>query len=178
MQTWKRKFAHQIKTSLKSEVIGLGFPAHIVHNCARTAKDTIPVNIERILIKSLNIFIYSRFVWKDWKVFESTWDKNIGILWHTVMPDCWWCYLLWRQSFNFETLKSFFLSEEKCSVVLHKVFEEPCTKLWLAFNHANETLFHYTIKLLEGDDCYAAGLANILISKRSWLQGTNTLCMF
>lgn len=32
-------------------------------------------------------------------------------------------------------LKSFFLSEDKCPVVLRTMFEDPLTELWLAFVH-------------------------------------------
>ncbi|KAJ8019012.1 hypothetical protein HOLleu_42658 [Holothuria leucospilota] len=51
----------------------------------------------------------------------------------------------------YEPLQSFFLSEDKCPVVLRRMFEDLCTEQWLAFMHVNMSLFHNTIKRLEGE---------------------------
>lgn len=56
----------KVKDSLQREVIGLGCPAHIIHNATRTALDTIPIDVEYTFSqKYLDIFIFLQFEWKD-----------------------------------------------------------------------------------------------------------------
>lgn len=58
--------------------------------------------------------------------------------------------------------KPFFLSEEKCPVVLQRMFEDSLTEMWLAFSHGNLAIFSDTIKKLEGQDYCAVEYAAIL----------------
>ena len=55
-----------------------------------------------------------------------------------------------------------FLSEEKCPVVLRRLFEDPMTELWLAFVQGNLAIFHEGIKMVEGQDRCAVESAAIL----------------
>ncbi|CAJ1074328.1 uncharacterized protein LOC128438617 isoform X2 [Xyrichtys novacula] len=59
-------------------------------------------------------------------------------------------------------LKSFFLSEDKCPVVLRRIFEDPNTELWLSFALGNLGIFSDTIEKLEGQDRCAVESAAIL----------------
>jgi hypothetical protein len=45
----------KIKSQLNRNIIGLGCNAHIIHNCAKTAFDSISVGIEALVLK---IFVY------------------------------------------------------------------------------------------------------------------------
>lgn len=63
-------------------------------------------------------------------------------------------------------LKSFFVSEDKCPVVLRTMFEDPLTELWLAFVHENLTVFSDTIKMLEGQDRCAVESTAKLTARR------------
>lgn len=63
----------------------------------------------------------------------------------------------------YPALKSFFLSEEKCPVMLKKWFSDPCTLLWMNFAHATLPLFHDVIIKTEGEDV-AAVESSILLS--------------
>lgn len=153
----------KVKMSLRREVIGLGCPAHIVHNCAQTARDTIPVDVESTLSK---IFGYFHIITvrverlKSFCEYVGQEYQNIlgysNVRWLSMLP------ALERILQLYESLKSFSLSEEKCLVLLHKIFENPCTELWLAFIHASMTLFDDTIKSLEGDDRCAVESVDIL----------------
>lgn len=71
------------------------------------------------------------------------------------------CSLLWKVLKMYAPLKSF-LSEEKCPVVLQRIFQDPLTEMWLAFAHGNLTIFSDTIKMLEGQDSCAVESAAIL----------------
>ena len=52
----------------------------------------------------------------------------------------------------FEPLKSFFLSEAKCPVVLKNFFEDPLSELWLWFIHNQLVLFNAAVLNMEGDN--------------------------
>ncbi|KAM3862309.1 interphotoreceptor matrix proteoglycan 2 [Diretmus argenteus] len=102
----------KVKDSLQREVIGLGCPAHIIHNATRTALGLIPLDVEVLKM--------------------------------------------------YAPLKAFFLSEDKCPIVLRRIFEDPLTELWLAFAHGNLSMFSDSIKQLEGQDRCAVESAAIL----------------
>lgn len=51
----------------------------------------------------------------------------------------------------YEPLKSYFLSIDKCPIVLQTIFEDPSSELWLMFLHNQSSMFHKTILAIEGD---------------------------
>lgn len=161
----------KVRRALQREVLGLGCPAHIVHNCARTALDTIPVDVEYILNKIFGYFhIFTVRVerLKSFCEFVGQEYQNIlghsNVRWLSMLP------ALERILMLYEPLKSFFLSEEKCPVVLRKTFEDPTTELWLTFIHSTMSLFHDTIKSLEGQDRCAVESAEILNTLKTKLS--------
>ncbi|GBO26811.1 hypothetical protein AVEN_169302-1 [Araneus ventricosus] len=44
---------HRLKNSLEREINGIGCGAHIVHNCVQTAVDSLPIDIEALLVEDL-----------------------------------------------------------------------------------------------------------------------------
>ena len=46
----------KVKNAVQREVIGLGCPAHIIHNATRTAMDTLPIDVEYLLTKIFGYF--------------------------------------------------------------------------------------------------------------------------
>jgi hypothetical protein len=54
--------SNKSKSQLSIKKIGFGCNAHIIPNCAKTASDSMPVDIEVLLRKSLGIFTYTRLV--------------------------------------------------------------------------------------------------------------------
>ncbi|GBM60523.1 hypothetical protein AVEN_260008-1 [Araneus ventricosus] len=47
---------HRLKNSLGREINGIGCGAHIVHNCVQTAVDSLPIDIEALLVKIYKYF--------------------------------------------------------------------------------------------------------------------------
>ncbi|KAG0727846.1 hypothetical protein GWK47_033760 [Chionoecetes opilio] len=133
----------KVKDSLQREVIGLGCPAHIIHNTARTALDMVPFDVEYLLTKIFGYFhIFTVHVER-----LKTFCDFVGQEYYNILGHCnvrWLSMLpaLERVLQMYAPLKSFFLSEEKSPVVLRKFFEDPFTELWLAFVHGNLGIFN------------------------------------
>ena len=162
----------KVKTALQREVIGLGCPAHIVHNTCRTAMDTIPVDVEHLLRKVYGYFhIYTVRVeaLKDFcdfvgEAYQTIFSRST-MRWLSMLP------AVERILQMYAPLKSCFLSLEKCSAVLRKLLDDPLTKLWVTFAHANLTLFSGTIRQLESQDCCAVKTGEKLKSLGIVLRG-------
>jgi hypothetical protein len=52
----------KFKSQLNRIIIGFSCKTHAIHNCAKTAFDSMPVDIEAHVTKSLCIFTYTSFV--------------------------------------------------------------------------------------------------------------------
>lgn len=50
----------------------------------------------------------------------------------------------------YQPLKNYFLSIEKCPLLLKNFFENPTSELWLYFLHAQSASFHQAVLKLEG----------------------------
>lgn len=143
----------KVKSALQREVIGLGCPAHIVHNATRTALDLVPTDVEYLLTKIFSYFhIFTVRVERLKSFCEFVGQEYHNILghgkvrWLSMLP------ALERVLKMYAPLKAFFISEEKCPVVLKRMFEDPLTELWLTFAHGNLIIFSDTIRKLEGQD--------------------------
>ncbi|KAL7406482.1 hypothetical protein ABVT39_020149 [Epinephelus coioides] len=153
----------KVKNALQLEVIGLGCPAHIIHNATRTAMDTLPIDVEYLLTKIFGYFhIYTVRVERLKTFCEYVGQEYHNILGHSNVRWLSMLPALERVLKMYAPLKAFFLSEEKCPVVLRRMFEDPLTELWLAFAHGNLAIFSDTIKKLEGQDCCAVVSVAIL----------------
>lgn len=73
----------KVKDALQREVIGLGCPAHIIHNMARTALDMVPVDVEYLLTKIFGYFhIFTVRVerLKSFCEYHNIWSIWVGFL--------------------------------------------------------------------------------------------------
>uniref|UniRef100_A0A674CR22 DUF4371 domain-containing protein n=1 Tax=Salmo trutta TaxID=8032 RepID=A0A674CR22_SALTR len=153
----------KVKNALQREVIGLGCPAHTIHNTARTALDMIPLDVEYLLTKIFGYFnIFTVRVERPKSFYEFVGQEYHNILGHSNVRWLSMLPALERVLKMYVSLKSFFLSEDKSLVVQRTMFEDPLTELWLAFVHGNLTVFSDTIKMLEGQDRCAVESAAIL----------------
>ena len=83
----------KVKIALQREAIGLGCPAHIVHNTCRKAMNTIPVDVEHLLRKVYGYFhIYTVRVeaLKDFcdfvgEAYQTILSHSI-VLWFSMLP--------------------------------------------------------------------------------------------
>ena len=165
----------RLKTQLGKELIGIGCAAHVVHNCAKTASDTLPVDVEVIVNKIFSYFhIYTVRV-ERLKTFceyvESEFKQilNSGnTRWLSLMP------AVERILQMFDALKEFYSAEEKCPVVLKQFFENPCSELWLWFTHNQLALFNATILKMERSVSTAVEVCSDLAELKEKLQNRKT----
>ena len=134
------------------KIVGVGCAAHIVHNAIQTASDLLPIDVESIINK-----IYSHFYIYTVRTTElQTFCDEVDVMYKKILGYCKtrWLALLpavERVLKMFVPLKSYFLSQNKCPLVLQNFFSDPCSEIWLKFVHHQASIFHDTILKLEGD---------------------------
>ncbi|OCT57593.1 uncharacterized protein LOC108704684 [Xenopus laevis] len=153
----KRKGTNNVvvsmRESLKRNVIALGCITHIVHSCAQCSVDMIPLDIQGMVTKICGFFHtfsvraeclreFCDFVGQQWKEIQS----YSNVQWLALLP------FLRKVLQHYAALKSFFLSEEKCPVVLKKWFLDPSTLLWLEFANSSLSLFQDTLIKVENQE--------------------------
>ncbi|XP_059807060.1 uncharacterized protein LOC132381581 [Hypanus sabinus] len=143
----------KLQVQLGREIFSVGCGTHIVHNCLQTAADSLPLDVECFAVKIYKYFhIYTvrteelkdfcRFVSLEYsKLLEQGSARFLSL-----GP------ALDRILLIFEGLKVYFLSQEKCPTMLRHMFNNPCTKLWLAFASKQIAVFQKTVEAIEKND--------------------------
>lgn len=67
-------------------------------------------------------------------------------------------------------LKSYFMSQDKCPVVLKKFFEDPCSEMWLNFIHSQAATIHHVVSKIEGEKLSAVEIMSVLHDLKDNLQ--------
>lgn len=154
----------KVREQLERKILGLGCIAHMIHNCAHLAINSIPIDVEGIVVKVFGYFhIFTVRVerLKECCAFVGQEYKKIlsynNVRWLSLLP------AVRRICEIYPSLESFFLSEEKCPVMFKKWFSDPCTLLWMNFANATLPLFHDVIMKTEGEDVSAIE-SSILLS--------------
>ncbi|CAI5780792.1 LOC100492546 [Podarcis lilfordi] len=169
----KKKGSNNVLTKMKEglgkNILCLGYNAQMIHNSAHSAINSIPVDVEGLVVKIFGYFhIFTVRVehLEEFCEFVGQEHKNIlsysNVRWLSLLP------AIRRICENYAVLKSFFLSEEKCPAVLKKWFSDPCTYLWMNFVASTLPLFHDSILQAEGEEVTAVEfcmILNILIQK-------------
>ncbi|XP_062916330.1 uncharacterized protein LOC134352791, partial [Mobula hypostoma] len=144
---------HNLQAHLGKEIFSVGCGTRIIHNCLQTAADSLPLDVECFAVKIYKYFhIYTvrteelkdfcRFVSLEYsKLLEhgSTRFLSLGPALDRIL-------------LIFEGLKVYFLSQEKCPTLLRHMFNNPCTKLWLAFVSKQIAIFQKTVEAIERND--------------------------
>jgi hypothetical protein len=144
----------KIKEDLNRGVIGLECVAHMIHSCAHSSVNTVPLDIEGLIVKIFGYFhIFTVRVerLKEFCNFVGQQYKDIlgysNVRWLSLLPAVRIICEL------YSTLQSFFMSEEKCPVMLKKWVCDPCSQLWLNFVNSTLPLFHDAIRKAEAHCC-------------------------
>lgn len=143
----------KMKKQLGHDIIGIGCNAHIVHNTIQTAADLLPVDVENIINKIYSYFYIYTVRVESLKVFcaenEIEYKKLLGYSktrWLALLP------AVERVLKLYSPLKSYFLSLEKCPVVLENFFCSEVSELWLKFIHNQASMFQNVIQKIEGEN--------------------------
>ncbi|XP_051883018.1 uncharacterized protein LOC127576542 isoform X1 [Pristis pectinata] len=143
----------KLQVKLGREMFSIGCGTHIVHNCLQTAADCLPLDVECFAVKVYKYFhVYTvrieelkdfcRFVSLEYsKLLEQGSARFLSL-----GP------ALDRILLIFEGLKIYFLSQEKCPTLLKYMFNDPCTKLWLAFASKQIAVFQKAVEVIEKNE--------------------------
>jgi hypothetical protein len=71
-----------------------------------------------------------------------------------------------------KNIENLFMSETQCPTVLRQFYDNSETELWISFTQSKASLFHETIKVIDGDDkCGAEStltVKTLLLKLRTW----------
>jgi hypothetical protein len=127
----------KLKCLLERDLLGIGCGAHIVRSTIQTASYCLPVDVEAVVVNIYSYFYIYTVRVEDLKDFckfvEIEYKEILGYSktrWLALMPS------VKRILDMFKGLKSYFLSQAKCPVVLKKFFNDLLSEMWLYFIHS------------------------------------------
>jgi hypothetical protein len=121
--------------------------------------------------KDINISIYS---------YIQAWNNYAKLLEHGNIRCLFLGPSIDRIVSMFDGLRSYFLSQENCPVMLLKFFEDPCLKLWLSFARDQVSTFQtYTIWSKVSGHRFVAvnGSLDVTMTALTGIKGGRKLCV-
>lgn len=163
-----RKPGQNIYSKLKSTVninlLGIGCPAHILHNAIHHGVDQFDMfDIESLILKIYNYFSIYTVRTESLKDFCEFVDVTYReLLYHSKTR---WLSLF--PSINrilqmFPALKSYFLSQDQVPKVLMRFFENDFSEPFLLFVHSLMSTFHYNLEKIENESNSICEIINII----------------
>lgn len=162
---------HKLKTDLGSNLIGANCAAHIAHNCISTAAECLPFDIEMIVDKIFRYFHIYTVRTNDLKEMcdfvECEYQKLLGYSntrWLALLP------AIERLIKMFQPVKSYFLSQERCPVIIKKFFEDESAEIWLYFLHNQSAIFQNATLKIESQRISMIEVAGVVSELRNKLE--------
>lgn len=159
-------FSH-LKNDLEcgDNLLGVGCPAHILHNTLHAGTDILNIDIETLVMKLFNHFsIYTVRVntLKEFCDFVSVSYQDLlhhsKTRWLSIFP------AVERVLSLFEPLQSYFLSIENCPKYLKSFFENPLARAYLHFLQSLSHTFQISILKIEQESVSVIEVVQILES--------------
>lgn len=129
--------SNNVFSKLKQRIphlIGIGCTAHITHNALKTACDTIPFDVEHIIVKIYSHFYIYTVRTEALKAFCDEADvEYLKLLGYAKTRFLALGPAIKRVLKLFDALKLYFIQLEKGENVLKNFFETPDSKFWLHF---------------------------------------------
>lgn len=157
----------KLKSTLGEDLIGIGCAAHIINNTIQTAADSLPIDIEAVVVKMYaHFYIYTVRVetFKEFCTEAAVEYKSLlgysKTRWLALRP------AVERILKLFQPLKSYFLSHDKSPQLIKNFFKNPCAEMWLFFVHSQAAIFHDTVKQVEGQNVSSVEVATVLSDLR------------
>ena len=156
----KNNLFSKLTNSCGKSIVGIGCVAHIFNNCIQNATDSLPIDIEVIVVKIYkHFYIYTVRV-AHLKSFCEAVDMEYKKMlsfsktrFLSLMP------AVERILKMYKPLQTYFLSLENCPTILKQFFGNPVGEIWLWFVHNAASLFHQAILSVEGNKVCAAEAA-------------------
>uniref|UniRef100_A0A8C4S9U8 HAT C-terminal dimerisation domain-containing protein n=1 Tax=Erpetoichthys calabaricus TaxID=27687 RepID=A0A8C4S9U8_ERPCA len=140
------------RDALQCPLVGVGCPAHVLHNCIQHGADLLPVGVETIVLKMFNYFSIYTICTQALKDFCDFIDVTYQQLlysknrWLSLFP------AIERLLHIFPALKAYFQSIDQPPVLLKIFFENNFSELYLWFIHSLMSVFQCQIALIEKEE--------------------------
>jgi len=139
-----------LNREMQKDLIGIGCPAHIIHNAAKKGLETLSIDVQSIIMKIYNHFSVYTVRTEELKEFCEFVDIEYRqLLYHS--PTRWLSLFpgLNRVLQMYPALKFYFLSSDSCPKILKNFFESNLGEVSLWFAHSIMYKFYEKTKELE-----------------------------
>lgn len=161
----------KLKTNMNKNIVGIGCPAHILHNAIQHGADTLSIDLESIIMKVYNYFSiytvrtaqlkeYCEFVDTNYKQLLS----HTKTRWLSLFP------AIHRILEMYDALQSYFLSLPSPPKMLKKFFSSSLSKAYLWHLHSLMSVFHENIKEIQKEKNTIIDIMNIIENVSSLLE--------
>lgn len=144
---------YHMKQATQCDLVGVGCPAHLLHNTARHGFDRLDVDIEAFVLKIYGYFSIYTVRTEELKKFCSFVDteykkvlKHSKTRWLSLMPT------VERIIHLYAALKSYFNSIDNPPKLLEDFFKEEINEAYLWFVHSLMSMFQSNIQSIEAAD--------------------------
>lgn len=179
-----RKGTNNVFTKLKEKlsgantnILGIGCPAHIVHNTVQTGADTFSVDVEIIILKLFTHFsIYTVRVSKLVEFCDFVNVENNKILSYSKTR---WLSLfraLERILKLYEPLRLYFSGEINVPRLIKDFFENPSNEIYMWFLHSQMGLFQNAILKIEQEHNSIIEVSKILLDLLESIKERKECC--
>ena len=154
-----------------NELIAIGCNAHILHNTAKKACNTLKIDIESVVIKIYNEFSSSTkrtaelkdfFEWTDTEWAELL--RHAPTRWLTLLP------AVERIISNFTPIKSYFMSQNSIAPLLRLFFDDDLSLAYLGFVANVCNSFQPALTRLQSDEALIVEMYEIMNNVRQSLN--------
>lgn len=162
----------KLQKSLCRPIFGIGCSAHILHNTVQHACDSLPIDVEVIVVK-----VYKYFYQYTVRVTAlKEFCDFVNIEYKRVMAHANTRFLsllpaIERILFLFEALKLYFLDNQSTPVLVLEFFLNPVSEIYFKFVHGSLHMFQISILKLESDHITAPEAAQVYAELVVKLEG-------
>lgn len=147
----KENIFHLLKQKFNPNLVGVGCPAHVLHNALHHGLDQLGAfDMDSLVLKVFNFFSIYTVRTAELKEFCDFVDIEYRNLlyhsktrWLSLMP------AVHRILQMFPALRSYFRSQDQPPKILDKFFNDELSECYLLFTHSMMALFHEKITFLE-----------------------------
>ena len=152
-------------------MVGVGCPAHVLHNCIQHGREILPIDVECIVLKIYNYFSVYTVRTEALKEFCVFMDINYrSLLSHS--KTCWLSLFpaVERLLQMYSALQSYILSIDQPPAIISKFFNNEFSEAYLYFCHSLMSIFDPKIRTIEREDNCVVDVKKTLESTINILQ--------
>lgn len=166
-----RNVLTNLKNKLNKEIVGIGCPAHILHNCVQHGTDVLKIDIESLVMKLFNFFsVYTVRTEALKSICEYIDIHYTKLLYHSKTR---WLSLfpaVERILKMYLPLKEYFLTTPQVPTIIKTFFENELAESYLFFVHSLMSVFQSQIAKIERENNSVMDIVQILNLTRETLK--------